>query len=192
MKTADGTIVEEGRLKATHQALREWAAKRQEPWHGAMEATLFSGWIYDVLKPFAARVGDGEPVDDESHQSVVEEERSAGCTEDCRPGAVQSAAACYVASVEMRELRRLLRYRNTGSGACGTTEEQDEWVVDGSGRRVQQTTTTRQTVFQRADRPVGGSAGVGERYAAAKSQRAGDVRDDAAATTEPATERARV
>src|SRR5215475_9872406 len=40
VKTADGTIVEEGTLRATHLALREWAEKRREPWHGAMEATL--------------------------------------------------------------------------------------------------------------------------------------------------------
>src|SRR6516162_7010324 len=51
VKTADGTIVEEGPLRATHLALQEWAEKRQEPWHGAMEATLFSGWIYGTLKP---------------------------------------------------------------------------------------------------------------------------------------------
>src|SRR5580692_8165881 len=54
VKTADGKIVEEGTLKATHEKLRQWAQKRQEPWHGAMEATLFSGWIYDALKRFAA------------------------------------------------------------------------------------------------------------------------------------------
>jgi hypothetical protein len=47
VKTADGTIVEESTVRATHLALREWAQKRREPWHGAMEATLFSGWIYD-------------------------------------------------------------------------------------------------------------------------------------------------
>jgi hypothetical protein len=28
-------------------ALGQWARKRREPWRGAMEATLFSGWIYD-------------------------------------------------------------------------------------------------------------------------------------------------
>ena len=51
VKTADGKIVEEGKLRATRQALRAWAEKRTEAWHGAMEATLFSSWIYDVLKP---------------------------------------------------------------------------------------------------------------------------------------------
>ena len=43
VKTADGKIVEEGKLRATHQVLRPRAGKRLEPWHGAMEATLFSG-----------------------------------------------------------------------------------------------------------------------------------------------------
>jgi len=61
VKTADGTIVEEGKVNATRQKLRQWAQKRQEPWHGAMEATLFSGWIYDVLKPFAAELQIGNP-----------------------------------------------------------------------------------------------------------------------------------
>jgi transposase len=62
VKTADGQIVEEGKLRATHDALRQWAGKRPEPWHGAMEATLFSGWIYDTLKPFAAELQMGHPV----------------------------------------------------------------------------------------------------------------------------------
>jgi transposase len=54
VKTADGRIVEEGTLRATHAVLRQWAEQRREPWLGAMEAALFSGWIYDALKPFAA------------------------------------------------------------------------------------------------------------------------------------------
>ena len=31
VKTADGSMVEEGKLRATHLALREWAEKRREP-----------------------------------------------------------------------------------------------------------------------------------------------------------------
>ena len=50
VKAGDGRIVEEGKLPATRQALRRWAQPRTEPWHGAMEATLFSGWIYDLLR----------------------------------------------------------------------------------------------------------------------------------------------
>jgi hypothetical protein len=61
VKTADGKIFEEGKVRATHDALRAWAGKRSEAWRGAMEATLFSGWIYDTLKPFAAGLQMGNP-----------------------------------------------------------------------------------------------------------------------------------
>jgi hypothetical protein len=61
VKIADGKIVEEGQLPATHRALREWAGKRSEAWHGAREATLLSGWMYDTLKPFAAKWQMGNP-----------------------------------------------------------------------------------------------------------------------------------
>src|ERR1035437_7586086 len=40
---------------------RPSALLRSEPWHGAMEATLFSGWVYDTLKPFAAELQMGHP-----------------------------------------------------------------------------------------------------------------------------------
>ena len=45
VKAGDGRIVEEGTLRATRKVLQAWAEQRREPWHGAMEATLFSGWI---------------------------------------------------------------------------------------------------------------------------------------------------
>src|SRR4051794_33730095 len=61
VKIDDGRIVEEGKLRSTHSALRQWAGQRTEPWQGAMEATLFSGWIYDVLKPFAVQLQVGHP-----------------------------------------------------------------------------------------------------------------------------------
>ncbi len=61
VKAADGTIVEEGKVRATHEALRNWAGKRQQAWHGAMEATMFSSWIYDTLQPYAAKLEIGNP-----------------------------------------------------------------------------------------------------------------------------------
>ena len=45
VKTAAGEIVEEGGIPAERGALRQWASARPQPWRGAMEATLFSGWI---------------------------------------------------------------------------------------------------------------------------------------------------
>src|SRR5208283_5038823 len=61
VKTAAGEIVEEGSTPAQRGALREWAAARPLPWRGAMEATLFSGWIYDTLKPYGEQLEMAHP-----------------------------------------------------------------------------------------------------------------------------------
>ena len=112
VKMADGQIVEEGRLRATHDALRRWAGRRQEPWRGAMEATLFSGWIYDTLKPFAAELQMGHP----AMMKAIGASKKKNDKIDSRKIAdlvrCNLLPACYVAPAEMRELRRLLRYRN--------------------------------------------------------------------------------
>jgi transposase len=122
VKAADGTILEEGRVPSTRQGLREWAGKRTLPWHGAMEATLFSGWIYDVLKPFAAKLEMGNP----SMMKAIGAAKKKSDRLDARKIAdlvrCNLLPGCYVASVEMRELRRLLRYRNTVVGHAVQTK----------------------------------------------------------------------
>src|SRR5580700_9385494 len=113
IKAADGKILEEGKVRATHDALRAWARKRSEAWHGAMEATLFSSWIYDTLKPFAAELQMGNP----SMMKAISAAKKKNDQLDARKIAdlvrCNLLPVCYVASAEMRELRRLLRYRNT-------------------------------------------------------------------------------
>jgi transposase len=112
VKDAAGTIAEEGKLRATREALRQWAGKRTEPWHGAMEATLFSGWIYDTLKPFAAELQMGHP----AMMKAIGASKKKNDRIDARKTAdlvrCNLLPACYVAPVEIRELRRMLRYRN--------------------------------------------------------------------------------
>src|ERR1035438_2142890 len=93
VKTADGKIIEEGKLRATHRVLREWAQKRTESWHGAMEATLFSSWIYDALKPFAAELQMGNPL----MMKAIGAAKKKNDQLDAR---------------KIADLRRLLRYRN--------------------------------------------------------------------------------
>lgn len=112
VKTADGTIVEESTLRATHVALREWAQNRREPWHGAMEATLFSGWIYDALKPYAVELQMGHP----AMMKAIGASKKKNDKLDARKTAdlvrCHLLPVCYVAPREIRELRRILRYRN--------------------------------------------------------------------------------
>jgi transposase len=112
VKAADGIIVEEGKLRATHEVLRQWAEKRQEPWHGAMEATLFSGWIYDTLKPHSAELQMGHP----ALMKAIGASKKKNDKLDARKISdlvrCNLLPACYVAPPETRELRRMLRYRH--------------------------------------------------------------------------------
>src|SRR5262249_4388946 len=96
----------------THLALREWAQKRREPWHGAVEATLFSRWIYDTLKPYAAGLQMGHP----ALMKAIGASKKKNDKLDARKTADLERRnlllRCDGAPGEIRELRRMLRYRN--------------------------------------------------------------------------------
>src|ERR1017187_161061 len=103
VKGADGRIFEEGKLRATHQVLRQWAQERREAW---------SGSIYDALKPFAAELEMGHP----AMMKAIGASKKKNDKLDARKIAdlvrCNLLPACYVAPPEIRELRQMLRYRN--------------------------------------------------------------------------------
>ena len=45
IKTLNGPVVDQGTIPADRQLLRTWDGSRSGPWIGAMEATLFTGWV---------------------------------------------------------------------------------------------------------------------------------------------------
>ena len=51
----------EGSVAVRCEDLHVWDAALPQPWTGAMEATLFSDWVYDQLTPFAAALKMGNP-----------------------------------------------------------------------------------------------------------------------------------
>src|SRR5450432_3090372 len=112
VKTADGRIVREGKVQATRLALRSWAEDLRESWCGAMEATLFSAWIYDTLKPYAEKLVMGHP----AKMKAITAGKKKSDAIDARTIAdllrCDLLPTCYVLSPETRDLRRLLRYRN--------------------------------------------------------------------------------
>jgi transposase len=114
VKTASGEIVQEGKFAARREALRSWAAAQPAPWHGGMEATLFSAWIYDTLKPYTSELAMGHP----ARMKAITAGKKKSDRLDARTLADLLRSnlfpACYVLSPEMRELRRLLRYRHLG------------------------------------------------------------------------------
>jgi transposase len=112
IKTINGSVVEQGRLVAQRSTLREWAARQTRAWHGAMEATLFSGWIYDTLKPYAARLEMAHPLMLKAIAASKKKNDAIDAGKIADLVRCNLLPACYVATPQVRELRRLLRYRN--------------------------------------------------------------------------------
>jgi transposase len=112
VKTASGKIVEEGKIAAQREVLRQWAAARPWPWRGALEATLFSSWIYDTLQPYSEQLEMAHP----AKMKAISAGKKKSDTTDARTIAdlvrCHLLPACYGAPPRIRELRRWLRYRS--------------------------------------------------------------------------------
>lgn len=111
VKTMDGRVVEEGKIRALRRDVRVWVRQRSEPWMGGLEATLFSGWIYDELKPYAAELKVAHP----AMLKAIAASKKKNDRIDARKIAdllrCDLLPECYMAPSWLRELRRLLRYR---------------------------------------------------------------------------------
>ena len=184
VKAAAGRIVEEGKLAATRAALCEWAQKRPVAWHGALEATLFSGWIYETLQPYAAQLQMGHP----ARMKAIGASKKKTDQLDART--IADLVRCDLLPACLRGASRdpgtaaATALSQSGGVRSGAPEEQDRWAADGGGRAVSETALAWARIFQRAVGAVGRSAAVGERLAAVESRSAGDVRSDTAAVTE--------
>jgi transposase len=111
-KNAAGEILFEDVVASNRPALGSWAEARQCRWKGVMEATLFTGWIYDFLKPFADELVVGNPL----RLKAISSGKKKSDRLDARTLAdllrCDLVPAVYMMSEELRELRRVLRYRN--------------------------------------------------------------------------------
>ena len=111
VKTAEGEIVTEGKIPATRNGLDQWVKTLPGAWHGGMEATLFSHWIYRHLKPHAARLEMGHP----ARMKAISAGKKKSDKLDARTLADLLRAnlfpACFVMPAELEGLRRQLRFR---------------------------------------------------------------------------------
>lgn len=112
VKTAGGRLVERGKIASRREALGRWAADRLTPWHGALEATMFSGWIYDFLAPRAASLQVAHPAMLKAIACGKKKNDRIDAEKICDLLRVDLLPTCYMAPRPIRELRRLLRYRN--------------------------------------------------------------------------------
>jgi transposase len=112
IKLADGQIVREGRIRATRAALAEWVGSLDQPWKAALEATMFSAWIYDALKPHAVEL----KVAHSAMLKAIATSKHASDRLDARHIAdlvrMDWIPGVWMAPPQMRALRLQLRYRN--------------------------------------------------------------------------------
>jgi transposase len=112
VKKSDGTVVAEGKIPARRADLIEWANSIDHPWIGAMEATMFTGWIYDTLKPYAEEVKVANPQMLKAITCSKKKSDRIDANKICDLTRVDLLPECYMAPQWMRELRRVLRFRN--------------------------------------------------------------------------------
>ena len=62
MKDAAGQVHLEGKVGSTRRELDAWVMTLPQPRTIAMEATIFTGWIYDHLLPHAEKVKVAHPL----------------------------------------------------------------------------------------------------------------------------------
>ena len=112
VKDASGQVHGEGKIGATRNDLDWWMKTLPQPWTVAMEATIFTGWIYDHLHPHASQVKVAHPV---MLRAIALAKKKndridAGKIADCLR--CDFLPECDMASTAIRDRRRSLRYRH--------------------------------------------------------------------------------
>jgi hypothetical protein len=112
VKDAAGRVHQEGKIGSTRRELDGWIRSMPQPRTIAMEATIFTGWIYDHLVPHAEKVKVAHPLmlraiaAAKKKNDKIDASKIADCVRcDFLP-------ECHMASTEIRDRRRTLRYRN--------------------------------------------------------------------------------
>ena len=112
VKDVAGCVQQEGKIGSTRRELDAWIRTLPQPRMMAMEATIFTGWIYDHLLPHAEQVKVAHPLmlraiaAAKKKNDRIDAAKIADCLRcDFLP-------ECHMAATEIRDRRRTLRYRN--------------------------------------------------------------------------------
>ena len=112
VKDISGKIHAAGSIPATRLDLDRWLRSLPQPWTAAMEATLFTGWIYDYLKPHAAALKVAHPRMLRAIAAAKKKNDRIDASKICDCLRCDFLPESYMASTEIGERRRTLRYRN--------------------------------------------------------------------------------
>ena len=112
VKDGSGTIHAEGTIPATRFDLDRWMRTLPQRWTAAMEATVFTGWIYDHLQPHAAALKVVHPLMLRAIAAAKKKNDRIDASKICGRLRCDFLPECYMAPTAIRERRRTLRYRN--------------------------------------------------------------------------------
>lgn len=112
IKDISGKTIGQDVVAAERIALRRWLASLPGPWMGALEATLFTGWIYDFLEPHAVELKVAHPEMLKAITAAKKKNDRADAEMIADLLRVNLLPECKIMPKELRELRRVLRYRN--------------------------------------------------------------------------------
>jgi len=112
VKDGSGAIHTEGTIPATRLDLDLWMKTLPQPWTAAMEATVFTGWIYDHLRPHAAALKVAHPLMLRAIAAAKKKNDRIDAAKICDCLRCDFLPECYMTSTAIREQRRTLRYRN--------------------------------------------------------------------------------
>lgn len=112
VKDASGQIQQEGKVGSSRRELDCWMKMLPQPWTVAMEATIFSGWIYDHLLPHAVQIKVAHPLMLRAIAAAKKknDQIDAGKLADCLR--CDFLPECHMMAAELRDRRRTLRYRH--------------------------------------------------------------------------------
>jgi transposase len=112
VKDGSGAIRAEGTIPAARFDLDRWMKTLPQPWTAAMEATVFTGWIYDQLQPHAAALKVAHPLMLRAIAAAKKKNDRVDAQKICDCLRCDFLPECYMATTAIRERRRTLRYRN--------------------------------------------------------------------------------
>lgn len=112
IKDSAGAIHREGVIDSSRDSLDAWIPTLPTPWHAAMEATLFTGWIYDHLLPHAHQLSVAHPAMLRAISLAKRKNDRLDAAKIADMLRCDILPECYMAPQELREKRRTLRYRN--------------------------------------------------------------------------------
>lgn len=108
-----GRVQEQGTIRARHDELVDWLEHQAPPrWKGGMEATLFTGWVYDVIQQYNEEIYVGNP----KALKYISNMKRKNDRLDARK--LANLLRCdmfpeiHMLDGEQRLLRSMLRYRN--------------------------------------------------------------------------------